>query len=193
MLYCIIYIKYSNVNFPCHEIISYVEKFFYLNFFNSVDGYVNFSNIIVNFGNYIVNSYYEFFTLKTKITKNYTQEEKDILTLNKNIFQTSIAELFEHLFINFYIQNSNNINDNKKEFLKQSGYQCFKNSDCYSNKCVNNICYINEKEVNREDIRSVGNPCVYDSQCRSGSCVENICNGDDNLEIIEFPEYIFEE
>ena len=68
------------------------------------------------------------------------------------------------------------------ETLKSSGYNCKENSDCSSNHCVNNVCYIDEKEVNIDDIRSVGNPCLYNIQCRSGNCKDYVCIGEDNHE-----------
>ena len=185
ILYCLVYIFYSSkIPYPCDEIIKKIEYLIYITFFTNEENEKKFSNIIINFSNYISDYYYNYSILQ--ITENKTQEEK--VHIKKN-FQFRIETIFSNLFKCILLDkiHLNKYTEEKDiDTLKSSGYFCIENKECSSNNCVNNHCYIDEKEVEPEDIRNTGNPCLYNIQCRSGDCKDYICTGDVELEEAEF-------
>ena len=87
----------------------------------------------------------------------------------ENTKETS-DKIFRVLFLNKYRE------DEKTENIKrESGYSCIENNDCISELCIDKKCYIEEKDVDLEDLRSSGNPCLYNSQCKTNNCIENVC------------------
>ena len=179
ILYCLIYILYSSPkNYLCSDLIKKIEYVLYFNFSQNSE---RFSNIIINFLNHTTDRYYE-------ICLFHISE--------KDKFQKQIKYYFENMFADILLikyLNKKYTEEGDIETLKSSGYNCKENSDCSSNHCVNNVCYIDEKEVNIDDIRSVGNPCLYNIQCRSGDCRDYVCIGEDNHEKEKNYDQVYDE
>ena len=173
MVYFLINVIYNySDDYSCDKIITNIEYIMYDIF---IENNQIFAQVFINFGNYILNRYYEYFISQID---NYFEKQQ---------MQKEIEENFKELFKDL-IQTTNNgiekydkidLSDDSK---KSSGYKCKEDIECSSYKCVNNYCYIDEKDVNPEDIRSVGNPCLYNIQCRSGNCKDYVCIGEDKHE-----------
>ena len=158
-----------------------IKKIEYVLYFNFSQNSERFSNIIINFLNHTTDRYYE-------ICLFHISE--------KDKFQKQIKYYFENMFADILLikyLNKKYTEEGDIETLKSSGYNCKENSDCSSNHCVNNVCYIDEKEVNIDDIRSIGNPCLYNIQCRSGDCRDYVCIGEDNHEKEKNYDQVYDE
>ena len=183
MIYFLINILYFYSDISCYEAIPKIENIIYNIFKKDRD---QFASIFINFGNHILNRYYEYSFFQIETTYGYFEKIKA---------QKQINEIFEFLFKNVYLPK--NLKKQQEildfDFLKSSGYSCKEDIECGSDNCVNNHCYIDEKEVNIDDIRSVGNPCLYNIQCKSGNCRDYVCIGEDKHEKENNPQYYNEE
>ena len=167
MIYFLINVIY-NYNIPCYQAIINIESIMY-NLFEKNNEL--FANIFINFSNHILNRYFEYSLFQID---NY---------MEKKNFQKQINIYFDMLFKEELSSKSfEKYIEQKERLLRSSGYSCNEDVVCESNNCLNNHCYIDEKGVDPEDIRSVGNPCLYNIQCRSGNCKDYVCIGEDNHE-----------
>jgi hypothetical protein len=186
MIYLLINVIYFYKNYPCYQAIIDIESVIYDIF---IKDKTMFGNIIINFSNYILDMHYT--NLLFEIEKKYG-------LLEKERFKTRLYEI-DMYYLEYLIKNNMEIKEKDKEIIynniytKSSGYACKRDIECSSYKCLNNICYIDEKNVDPEDVRNVGNPCLYNIQCRSKKCKDNICIGDDNLQRDKNPVYYEDE
>ena len=177
LLYFVIFIIYSSKTvYLISDLIKTIEEIIFCQYFQNIDSIKKLSNIIINFSNHVKDNYYEYSISKILSYSNSFVDKKNFLDDISKVFNGILAPEIEKNITK--IVKYENIDFN----LKSSGYLCKKNIECSSNNCVNNHCYIDEKEVNINDIRSVGNPCLYNIQCRTENCLDYVCIGEDKYE-----------